>query len=200
MGFGTKQQRTFFKIKEGKIVITDKDKNETLYDFFEGKLKSIKYADRNVNFKGVDSIVKSYDITFNDNGKEYCWSPNYDSSLYSGFINAIASLDDFSQKIYIRPYLNKDKTRTNLYIEVNGNRLDWKYSIAEMPKIVPLIDKKGREIKNAQGNTIYDLEERLEWVKKVTTDVVAKLEQHKVNDNYDDEVETEVGTSDDIPF
>lgn len=178
MGLEIIKQRTYFKIKEGKIVIKDKDGQEKIYGGFKGKLKNIKYVERHVTFNNVDTLVKVYEVTFVDaaDGTEYCWSPQIDSSIYASFINCIASLDNLDSVLYIRPYLSKDKSRTNLYVEANGVKLSWKYSANEMPKIEPVVDNKGKKVLNAQGKQVWDTQDRLEWVRKITLDVTMKLE------------------------
>lgn len=186
MGFGVKKQRTYFKIKEGKICVTNADKTESIFDDFTGKLKSIVYSEKTVDFNGSKVDIKSYDVLFQDGEMEYMWSVKHNSSLFQNFINSICTLDDFSGDLFIRPYLKDKKGR--IYMEYNGQRLDWKYQMDEMPAIEQVMIK-GKPAKDKDGNAIWDMEERLAWLKERVTEVNAKLKN--AVSHHEQEVEVE---------
>jgi hypothetical protein len=164
-GFSDNSPRTFFYEKEGKIVIGKGD-NQTTHDSFSGYLKGIQYQEKEVEFqKGKPTTVKSWLVTFaDDDENEYVWSTRYTGIPFQSFINSISSLDEFSKAITIGFYL-KDE-RTKIYIRYNGERLNWKYSLEEMPAVEPVM-VKGKPYRDPNGNQVYDFDERMKWTQKL---------------------------------
>lgn len=190
MGFVDRKERTYFKIKEGKVLVWN-GQGEDEHAGFKGTLKSIVYAEREAEFNGKKQEIKSYDVLFEDEeGKEYMWSAKHSSSLFNNFINALCSLDEYSGELFLRPYIKDKKLR--LYMEYNGSRLDWKYKIDEMPALEPLMIK-GKQAVDKDGNPMWDMTDRLDWVKERVAEINAKIKRPKITTaDEDDDNDAEI--------
>lgn len=192
MGFGSFTPTVYFKIKDGKIFVHRKDGTEEVHDNFTGIIDSIDFKESEIEYNGKKTRVKQWNVAFDVSGKRYIWSTKWDGILFQSFINSIASIDDFSKPVQLSPY-TKDG-RTKLWITVDGEPSKWKYSIDEMPKIVPLM-LEGEPVLDSQGNQMYSTKARMEWTHKIVEQLNAKIRSNYASmseDVYADDVVEEV--------
>lgn len=197
MGYGHTTPRTFFKIKDGKIVVKNfADGSESAYNYFEGYLKSISYLEKEVEYSGKKVMMKSYNVAFTEtpsDDTEHIWSPIPKSSLFQSFLNCILRIEDFKHtKIKLVPYLKNDQQRLIVY--ANGEKLEWRYNFDELPPIIEIIGKNGKPLTDANGNTLWDYTARLEWIQERVDEITDKLSNgHKYEPELSEEELTDIG-------
>jgi hypothetical protein len=154
MSLGTTQKTTYLNIKDGKIF---KDKNP--YDYVGGYLKNIDLKDR--DFRGETVKYWYINITSKD-GDNYSLALPYYSGVAKSIINSLASGDDFSKEILIKPYLSGEYTKVVTYL--GDNKLSWKTS--ELPNIEEV--KVGDKI-------VKDDSKRMEFIVNLVNEINSKL-------------------------
>ena len=189
MGYGLITPRTFFKITNGKISIKNPaDGTESVYNFFEGYLRSISYVEKEVEYNGKRILMKSYNVSFvdaPDQESEHIWSAHPKSLIFQAFINCILNVQDFSTtKIKLAPYLKNNQQRISIF--ANGEKLNWKYQIDEMPPIEPVMGKNGKPVKDANGNPLWDYTARLEWIQEKVDQITTKLDGNSHYETVED--------------
>lgn len=192
MGFGNNTPRTYFRIKDGLVVVTIKTIDEPLnaalikdakrttqrinkvgeavteigFSFFEGYLQNIEVSS--------SEYGQSWNVTFKDKaGDEFIWTANYQSQMMQSFFNCLASIDGEFGLFRLQPWIKDDDTR--LSIRHNGEKLNWKYSIQEMPAITTLKDADGNDFINAEGKKVYDNKKRMAWLCDLVENTKGKL-------------------------
>ena len=197
-GLGNNSPRTYFKVKNGYIVITIKaDQEERNLDL----IQNCQTYNALKNEKGVDIIDicyghfegyvrnieafendygKSWNVTFEtQSGDVFVWSVIYDSLLFQSFINCLASIDDNNiGSIKLQPWKgidNKGKEQTKLSIQHNGNKLNWKFLPEELPPITTAKDEDGNDLTDAKGNLIYNKKKRMNWLIGEVDKIVTKI-------------------------
>ena len=165
MGFSDHTPRTYFYDSKGKVVVGKKD-NQVMHDDFEGYLRGIKYVENQVEFTtGKPTTVKQWYVFFTDDeGREYVWTTRYTGITFQSFINCLSSLDEITKHIKISFYLKKERTKIATYY--GGTKLDWKYTLEEMPAVEPVM-VGNKPYKDPNGNTVYNFEPRMEWTQKL---------------------------------
>ncbi|MBX3045168.1 MAG: hypothetical protein KF896_15760 [Ignavibacteriae bacterium] len=189
MGYGNRTPMSYFKIKDGKIHVYNRDDEPTIHDFFKGKLIQIDFRESEVQFNGKLNKIKNWNVMFEDDGVNHIWSTKYDGILFQSFINCIASLTDFNSTIELYPYMKDGKTK--LWMKANGEDLRWKFNVDEMPKITPLI-AEGEPVLDAQGNQMYSTKARMEWTQKLVEAINAKIRSVKQVEVHEDSFVEEV--------
>lgn len=183
MAYELNQPRTFFKIKGGKVIVkASETAKEYAYDSFTGYLQSIYYTEREIEYHGKQITIKSYNIVFADPlfadaSPLHIWSPSPKSPLLFAFINSILSLDSLGfTQIKLQPYENDDGQQ-RLIVYGNGDKLQWKYSINEVPAITKLLNEKGKPLVDSDGNPLWDYAPRLNWIKEKVSEINAILNE-----------------------
>lgn len=205
-GFGSAPARTYFKIKNGNIVISVKaDQKEKFSDLSAYALKTLSYKNDNGDeildicfghFEGYlhdieavekefnGSKVKSWQITFiNPNGEMCVWNTYYDGSLIQNFVNSLSSVKGNFGLLKLQPWLGKDKKgnqQTKLTIYHNGDKLGWAYEPDDIPKVLPLKDADGEDATDAKGNVIYNTKKRMAWMIGLIADIRKKIKNQEV--------------------
>lgn len=203
MSYELNTPRTYFKIKDGKIVVRDHDTQvDTFYDSFTGYLLSINYVQNVQEYKGKKITMKSFKVIFTDtqspDAAQHIWSPSPTSPIFFAFLNCILNIKDFTDvKLKLKPYLKDGQQRITVY--ANGVKLDWKYSIKEVPAITKMLNDKGKPILDINGNQLWNHEARFEWLQKKTNEVNQLLGKITGNNTLD-EVISALENNDDIPF
>ena len=179
MGLGNRAPRNYFKIKNGKIVITinagqrenfsnleaqasnvleyQSDKGVALidycYDWYEGYLQDIKVIEREFN----GSKVKSWQIIFAtpETGEIFIWDTYYDGYLIQNFVNCLSSIPGKIGIIRLSPWMGKDQKgnpQTKLTFYHNGNSQSDKLGWKFKPEELPKI----QPVKGGDGNDFID--------------------------------------------
>ncbi len=197
MGYGHTTPRTFFKIKDGKIVVKNPaDGAESAYNFFEGYLKSISYVEKEVEYNGKKVMIKSYNVAFTESPfdeSEHIWSPIPKSTIFQSFLNCILNIENFNAtKLRLIPYLKNDQQRLVIY--ANGEKLDWKFKMEELPAITVIVGKNGKPVSDANGNPLWDYTARLEWIQERVDEITDKLGHgHHYEPEHSEEELTDIG-------
>ena len=210
-GFGNSEPRTFFKIKDGKIVVKDlMSGKDSFYDHYIGSLRSIVYSEKEVEFNGRKQLIKSYNVTFvDDAGQLYIWSPMPKTLLFQGFINCLCSIDKFDGIILkLQPYMKDGKQRLSImyadkHTPNDWVRLGWQYKYSDLPEIKTVMGKNGKPLTDTSGNLIYDFDDRLRWIADQVKLINDRLISAGVSDDveYVEKVEFDIEDSlNDVPF
>jgi hypothetical protein len=166
-GFGEVQSRTYFKIKDGKIVARQKQGDEYVevrHGKFEGELIGIGIREGEYDGKPT----KNWELTFLADGKEYVWQPFYNSLIAQGFFNSLAGHGTTLKGCMIGLFPYEKNEHTNLWIKINNVDAKWKYTQDEMPRVEKQLKKNGEVLG-------IDDTERMEWVESVLVAEVAAM-------------------------
>jgi len=191
MAYELNTPRTYFKIKDGKIVVRDHDTQvDTFYDSFSGYLQSIDYVQSVQEYKGKKVTMKSFKVVFADSystdALQHIWSPSPTSPIFFAFLNCILNIKDFTNvKLKLKPYLKDGQQRLIVY--ANGVKLDWKYAIKDVPPITKMLNEKNKPILDINGNQLWNHEARFEWLEKKTNEVNQLLGKLTGNTVLDDD-------------
>ncbi len=121
------------RVQEGKIVQTDETCEVLTGDLYKINFKEKVF--RNKTTPTVDLIFKDSD----GSDEMYCWNVTYRNSVRSLF-NALASLENFN-KLEISVYNNK-KGYEAISLRQDGERVDWKYELSELPAVQHFVVNK----------------------------------------------------------
>lgn len=176
----TRTQKTFLKVKEGKLFkVVNKEEVEIFA--YMGKLKSIVYAERDVKYDNATVHIQVYEVSFYDEKCTWVWSADSSSYTTLFFLNGLLAVKDLHQDIIFRPYLNKNK-KTNIALEEDikliggeykGTLVKGKYDGEDIPHREPIIVKgkqyeiKGvpqwdwKPIENFNARLVEEIQERL---------------------------------------
>ena len=204
MGFGNNQQRTYFKIKNGNIVVTIKAADEGNYtelinasnstndyksdagmDYldicfghFEGYLMKIDLVE--TEFNGTK--VKQWALTFKDDTERiYVWNTIWNGSLIQGFVNCLSSVEGDIGPLKINAYLKNDKTRIAIYHKYDTKPLSWKFPPEELPQleVVQIYNKVSKKMEDyidkKTNKPIFDDTKRMEFVEGLIKELNQKL-------------------------
>jgi len=158
MSLGTKQNKTFLNIREGKIVKKGPT-GEEVYTYVEGYLGGIYTRER--EFKGEKVMYWYIDLQEPSGGEIYSLSIPYSSGVAKSILNALASAQDLGM-VKIEVYQSGEFTKAVVYN--NGQRLSWKY-----PQLPPL-----EEIQ-VGGRTVKDDSKRMEFIEGIAREVADKI-------------------------
>jgi hypothetical protein len=123
---GVDQKAAFFGKQQkidGKWGVTDR------YTSVAGRLVSIEHVV--TTYK--DSETNSLRLVIEDENGLYQVEGAFNSLVYS-IINTLASLDNFNGELSINLYVNKSNYPAS-YITIDGERVSWKYDLAQIPKV-----------------------------------------------------------------
>ena len=159
MSLGTKQNRTFLNIREGRIIKRGRDGQEQTYDYVEGYLGGIYKRER--EFKGERLEYWYFDLQDPNGGEIYSLSVHYSSGVAKSIINSLASADELGL-VRLEGYQSGDYTTAVVYN--NGVKMAWKYT--ELPPV--------KEIQIG-GRMVKDDSQRMEFIERVAGEVVGKI-------------------------
>lgn len=159
MSLGTKQNRTFLNIREGRIIKRGRDGQEQTYDYVEGYLGGIYKRER--EFKGERLEYWYFDLQDPNGGEIYSLSVHYSSGVAKSIINALASADELGL-VRLEVYQSGDYTKSVVYN--NGQKMAWKYT--ELPPV--------KEIQIG-GRMVKDDSRRMEFIEKIAGEVVSRI-------------------------
>lgn len=148
MSLGSKQNKTFLNIREGKIVKRHTNGSEELYTYVEGYLAGITKRER--EFKGEKVDYWYLDLQEPSGGEIYSLSVHYSSGVAKSIINALASAEELGL-VRIEVYQSGDYTKAVVYN--NSLRLSWKFS--ELPPLEEI---------QVGGKTVKDDSKRMEFI------------------------------------
>lgn len=158
MSLGTKQNKTFLNIREGKI-IKKGPHGEEAYTYVEGYLGAIYTRER--EFKGERVPYWYIDLQEPSGGEIYSLSIPYSSGVAKSILNALASAEEMGM-VKIEVYQRGEFTKATVYNK--GQRLPWKY-----PQLPPL-----EEIQ-VGGRTVKDDSRRMEFIEQIAREVTDKI-------------------------
>lgn len=158
MSLGTKHNKTFLNIREGKIIKKGPNGEET-YTYVEGYLGAIYTRER--EFKGEQVKYWYIDLQEPSGGEIYSLSIPYTSGVAKSILNALASSDELGL-VRIEVYQSGDYTKATVYNK--GQRIPWKY-----PQLPPL-----EEIQIG-GRTVKDDSKRMEFIEGIAREVADKI-------------------------
>jgi hypothetical protein len=193
MGFNSSESALFFKMKDGKVVISIKKEYveqsseiakhasfseirisktgieylDLFFKSFTGILKSVEKSKTLYN----NQDILSWKMTFEfEGGQKAIWSVNYDSMMAQSFINSMASVGDFSKEMTLSPYFNKEgKGRLGVFMEGFGDRktVPWGIPKEQLPQIVPLTKPDGSPVLTQNGKQMYDSSDRMAFLEDI---------------------------------
>lgn len=161
-------QTVFLGIKHGRITRKNiETSEEELYQSVSGLLTGI--GERSVEING--STVNFFDLTLENGDERYKLSVNRESGVARALVNALASAEDFTRPVVIRPWEGdpdeSGRRFTNVAVYVGEatreNKLPW---AVELPKVK--YTQVGR-------NLVPDDTERWDAIQKLVGDIRAKL-------------------------
>jgi hypothetical protein len=215
MGFEKREPKTFFKIKDGAVVVTINPDQVGLY---QDLLEVARTKKEIITKQGVPKLEihldmitgyldridmnqtefgKTWNITFVDDFKLYVWSTYFDASLFQGFVNCIAGLKGKYGRIKLSPYFDSKNNTTKMTVFNDGQKLGWHFSIDELPKVTKLLDADGEEATDSKGNPLYNTKKRMQWLQEE----VDKIQQHlKQEFKQETDADTEVDYVDEEAF
>ncbi len=167
-GLGNNTRKTYAGLSNGKVVIRPgKDQEPIMYDHIEGRIVKINKADRTVNGKPAQFI----EITLQDEkGEQAILSLYADQTSTRSILLSLASLTDFTKKVRIAAYPRVGKDNgpvfTNVAIRVDGEKLPWKYTPEQIPRVEQEVYK---------GQPFADPSKRNAFFDKIYDDIVATL-------------------------
>lgn len=186
----TRTQKTFLKVKEGKLYKVVNKEEVEIYAIM-GKLKSIKFFEKDVEYKQQNTTVhiKGYEIDFYDDRGTWSWSADASSYTTLFFLNALAGLNNIESDIIFRPYLNKNK-KTNIALEEDvkligdeykGTLVRGKYEGDDIPQREPIMVKgKHYEIKGVKQ---WNWEPIETFNAKLVEEIVERLNHNEYGDS-----------------
>jgi hypothetical protein len=199
MPISSRPKRTYLKIKEGQFVTGKSDSETILGSVLNARLRDIQLYETEIN----KMPVKQWNIVFHDGQEEYVWSTFFDGFIFQHFLNCMLSVENFNKPIEISAYKNK-KQQTAIFISQGGDKIEWKYSVEELPKIEPLLTKNGTEAKDASGRIIYDKEARMKWTIEKVAELKEKLKSSTAitatKEDFDGDDIPEPDGDDEVPF
>lgn len=176
--------RTFLGISdEGKIVqrckeagegvITRTNKkgttvHERQFDALSGRLVSASV--KSTDFDNIHIEKGQWVFVIEDGGREYTLSLPYSSGYAKQLVNCLCAADSFND-IEIKPYKfipkGESKTKQGVVVRSGGEKLSWKFSLDDMPKM---------EKKKIKGQEVFDDSEQLEFLENAMREhVLPKL-------------------------
>ena len=186
---GTDEKAAYFgkltKSEGGKWEVTEQ------YNEIEGVIKSIEHVER--EWKG--KIKHGCSIIMQDGMDTYKVDCGFNDLLRS-ILNSVASVENFSDPITIRLYINKAGYAAS-YLEQRGERISWKYSPDDQPKV---------EWVEVGDVRVPNDKELLLFYKKVIVDIASKLSDTPVVEEDDDLLDALIPDNDqddhddDLPF
>lgn len=158
MSLGTKQNRTFLNIKDGRIIKKTPQGDES-FDYVAGNLAQISI--REMEFKGEKIPYWYFTLQDPNGGEVYILSVYYSSGVAKSIINSLASEENLGL-IRIEVYQSGDFTKAKVYN--NEKKLSWKYT--ELPPVeeVRIGDK-----------LIKDDSKRMDFIKEMAREINERI-------------------------
>ena len=129
--------KVYLGIAHGRVTHKNRETGETdLYDNVTGTVTEIRERDAEFNGKAV----AFFDIALSSGDTDYILSVNRDSGVARSLVNSLASLQDFSKPVVVKPWETdpddngRTYTNVNVYVESisKENKLPW---AIELPKV-----------------------------------------------------------------
>lgn len=164
MGFSNSDKKRNYakiEIKKNKEVLPRfciyQGKDEETLDFtnYEGYLFSVTRSDYEYEGENVKQVV----FKFVDNHGEETWIKTGYTGVMRSMVNSLAGKKTGLISIRLYAKTKDGRTRANVYMENNGERMDWKYQIDEMPAM--------KEIEVPGKKSLWDSTELDSFIDKV---------------------------------
>lgn len=196
MGYGMREEKSFFNIDKetGKFSKYNKDKNSMLYDYIDGEFVSLN--DKTTTLDDGTPVHKLI-LNLRDNKELIEIGFGFTSSPARTLINSLLTLDAPIGYLKLTAYKKKDSKYTNLYIERNNQKVDWKFKPEDVPAIETEVLKSGKEVLDSTirdkfwTELYFELRNRINIRTSVSSDEQAYSEfsgMDNVNQTTDDDI------------
>lgn len=157
---------------------------ERTYEFIEGFVTGIEIGSS--TFNGVTEEKAQWKIFMHDGDEEYVLTMFYSSQHAKRFINCAASIDDWNQKIRIRPYKMEDEKNTGKFFHGVTLYLPPYQKENKVPPAYPSDEYPKGEMVTFKGKERYDdTKQMLFWEGVVTNVILPKLQAVHGAKSYD---------------
>jgi hypothetical protein len=164
---------------------------EKSYDYIDGYLQSVSV--KSTDFGGVHIAKGQWEFVLTDDeGLSMYLSLPFSSGYAKNIVNSLCSVESFGVPLSIKPYKfipkGETKTKQGVVIRQNGEKIPWKFAIADLPAL---------EKVKVKGQEVTDDSAQLEFYEKAVHEIIApKLSGGKSKGvQHDEEIESIV-----IPF
>jgi hypothetical protein len=188
---------TFVNIKQGKLVVKEKDKEPIFYTDLLGYIMKVEFKDDEYNGKHFE-IAKFYII--DEKEERFCLQMRIDSGYFRGLVNSLKS-GISKEKFLIKPnYQEKDgKPKTTCFVSQDGKVLKHAHTLSNMGDLPPA------EKINFRGTEVWDSTKQMNYWKNwlMATDWHNPNLPTSVKEEIPSvmiEVEVESLGDDDLPF
>lgn len=180
---------TFVNIKQGKLVVKEKEKEPLYYTDLTGYIMKVEFKDDEYQGKKFE-IAKFYVI---DMDNRYCLQMRTDSGYFRGLVNSLKSGNP-KEKFLIKPnYQEKDgKQKTTCFVTQEGKVLKHAHTLSNMGDLPPA------EKINFRGSEVWDSTKQNQYWKNwlLTTDWY----NPNIPTTKKEEIQIESLEDDDLPF
>jgi hypothetical protein len=187
----------YVSIKNGELVIKNKDKSVSKYKTIKGTIYDVKYKMdfyENVEFELAQIFIK-------DGDERYCLQMKTDSGYFRGFCNSLKS-GDITKPVILKPHIEKDGSRnkTTIFVkqEIDGKLVSLKHlhtvnNMGDCPSVKEVYFGNKKH---------WDGSEQLQFFKNWL--ISHGWESHKEDDKEEDDIPSNHSYSDisddDLPF
>jgi hypothetical protein len=147
---------TFVNIKQGKLIVKEKDKEPIHYTELLGYIIKVEFKDDEYQGKHFE-IAKFY---IDDTENRFCLQMRIDSGYFRGLVNSLKSGNP-KEKFLIKPnYQEKDgKPKTTCFVSQEGKVLKHAHTLSNMGDLPPA------EKINFKGNEVWDSTKQMNYWK-----------------------------------
>jgi hypothetical protein len=185
---------TFVNIKQGKLVVKEKDKEPIYYTDLLGYIMKVEFKDDEYQGKQFE-IAKFYIV---DVDNRFCLQMRTDSGYFRGLVNSLKS-GNSKDKFLIKPnYQEKDgKPKTTCFVSQEGKVLKHAHTLSNMGDLPPA------EKINFRGTETWDSTKQLQYWKNYLLNMEwynPNLPTENTPTPKKEEIEIESLEDDDLPF
>jgi hypothetical protein len=145
---------TFVNIKQGKLVVKEKDKEPIYYSDLLGYITKVEFKDDEYNGKKFE-VAKFF---IQDVDDRFCLQMRTDSGYFRGLVNCLKSGNP-KEKFLIKPnYKETDgRPKTTCFVTQEGKVLKHAYTLSNMGDLPPAekITFKGTEVWDSSKQMIF---------------------------------------------
>jgi len=190
---------TFINIKQGKLVVKERDKEAVFYSDIFGYITKVEFKDDEYNGQKFE-VVKFF---IQDMQEKFCLQMRTDSGYFRGLANSLKTGNP-KEKFLIKPNFKEvdGRPRTTCFVTQEGSVLKHAYTLSNMGDFPPAekITFKGAEVWDSSKQTTFWKNWFLSesWFSGFEENV--PLEQPVKELKKDAEVIDDIQGLDDLPF